>query len=627
MSFRTRLILCFSLIVLVPVAVVALGLTRIADEWRTTRTDAGLTTGAQTALSVFGDKLAAAADDARAAGRDEALGASLRSGDAGAAQRAVGRLARELDLAALSVRGPSGHTLASVGEAGAPGAAEVAVRGPGGLLGQVRATALRPDRYVAQVSALTGDDVALVQGRRIIAATAELSVADLPNGEDTADVELPAGESRALTAVPRGAGPGVRVAVLGPRSSSGLDTSRPLLIAGGVGLFALAVLFILLLVRTLQGQVREMLTAARRIGGGDFTRRVPVEGDDELAGLAREFNTMSERLGEQMAELRSQGAELERSVRRIGEAFAAGLDRKAVLEVAADAALAACDAESARVLLTGAVSMKAEAGQSLAGDLGGAIREAEERALSGGVAAESARGAAFALAQPLPGAGAARARRGLMTIARTGAPFDGAQREMLRYLAGQAAVPLENIELSELVSEGAITDAVTGLPDSRRLRELLADEVERAERYGHELALVVLGVDHPAGISERNASSRADEVLRDVARIVDDASRGVGKPGRWGAGELAVVMPETGVDGALELAERIRTAIEQARIPLSERPGTQRVTASLGIAALARFGGTADGLIAAAGAALDRARARGGNRTEATARAARAAPP
>src|SRR4051812_9497886 len=93
-SFRTRLILCFALIVLVPVAVVALGLTRIADDWRNTRTDAGLTPSGETALAVFGDKLAGASAAAKAAGRDPALGRSLRSGDAQSAQRAVHRLAR-----------------------------------------------------------------------------------------------------------------------------------------------------------------------------------------------------------------------------------------------------------------------------------------------------------------------------------------------------------------------------------------------------------------------------------------------------------------------------------------------------------------------------------------------------
>jgi two-component system, cell cycle response regulator len=626
-SFRTRLILFFALIALVPMVVVALPLTPFADGWRTARADARLNASAETALRVFGEKLAAAAADARAAGRDEVLAASLRGHEPRPAQGAVERLARELDLAALSAQTPSGRTLASAGEANAPGASEVAVRGPGGLLGRVRAATLRPDRYVAQVGRLTGSEVALLRGDRVLGATVGFAAADLPAGEGTSDIELPTGESRAMTAIPDGPDPAVRVAVLRPSDSWGLATSRPLVIAGLVAFFALALFFVVLLVRALQGQVREMLAAARRIGGGDFSHRVPVEGDDELAGLAREFNTMSGRLGEQMAELRLQRAELERSVRRIGESFAAGLDREALLEVAADTALAACDADSARVVLTGPGRMDAVAGEHPAGALGEAVREAEGRALRRGTSAESAGEGAFALAQPLPAVRGARGRRAVMTIARVGAPFDGGQREMLRYLAGQVAVSVENIELHELVSEDAVTDEVTGLPDGARMRQLLEDEVERAERYGHDVSLVLLGVDDLRRVTERHGSSQADEVLREVARILGESSRGAGEPGRWGAEELAVVLPETGVDGALELAERLRTVIEQTRIPLVGPSGTGPVTASLGIAALARFGGGADHLVAGASAALDRARARGGHRVEVAARFAHAARP
>jgi diguanylate cyclase (GGDEF)-like protein len=621
-SFRSRLILFFALIAVLPVMVVALPLTRVAEESRTARTDADLTAGAETALLVFGDKLAAAAAAARAAARDDALAASLRSRNARAAQRATDRLVRELDLVALSARTPSGRKFARAGEPGGPGGFEVAVRGPGGLLGHVRAATLRPDRYVTRVSTLTGSEVALLRSGRVVATTAELASADLPEGEGAADIELSAGESRVVTAVPEGAGPDIRVAVLGPKASSELAVSQPLVIAGLLAFFALALFFVVLLVRALQGQVRAMLAAARRIGGGDFSHRVPVEGDDELAGLAREFNTMSERLAGQMAELRDRRSELERSVRRVGEAFAAGLDREALLEVAADAALAACDADSVRVTLTGPARIDAEAGDRPAAELGEAIREAGERALRDAASADCIRGNAFALAQPLPAHGA-RGRRAVMTIVRMGGPFDASQREMLRYLAGQTAVSLENIELQELVFAETVTDEVTGLLDSRRVRGLLEDEVDRAQRYGHELSLVLLGVD---GL-RRNGSTHAENALREVGQILDESFYPAGKPGRWGAQEFAVVLPETGVDGALELAERVRTAIEQARIPLPQRSGTAPLTASLGIATLPRFGGGVDGLLSVARTALDRARAGGGNRTEATGGATHAARP
>ena len=181
---------------------------------------------------------------------------------------------------------------------------------------------------------------------------------------------------------------------------------------------------------------------------------------------------------------------------------------------------------------------------------------------------------------------------------------------MLRYLAGQASVSLENIELNELVSADAVTDALTALPDAPRLRELLEAEVARAERYGHDLSLLLVAVDD-LGRGSRPASTPADAVLREAARIVDECSHGMERPGRWGSGELAVVVPETGVDGAFELAERIRGAIELAELPLTEHRGDESATASVGIGTLARFGGTADRLVQAAGAAARQGQSHG----------------
>ena len=440
MSFRTRLIVFFSLIVLVPVTVVAFGLTRVADESRTASTDAALTTSAQAALSLFGDELHAATRGASEAGRDPELAAALRGRDPAAAERAARRLARDEKLAGLAVLTPAGGELASVGAPAAATAVDVAVRGAGGPLGRVRAAAVSPEEYVSHVSALTGGGAALLEGDRVLASTEPVEA-----GED----------SRTLTATPDGAPPDVRVVVIRPLESAGFDASRPPLVAAAIAFLVLGLLLVVVLVRALGGQVRQMLSAAHRIGGGDFSQRVPVQGNDELAGLAREFNTMSERLGAQMDELRSQRLELDLAGRRIGEAFAAG-DRRSLLEVAADTAMSTCGADAARVVLTGATAGEIEAGDVSAPGRDDAMRAAESGALRDGVWAESSAGDAFAVAQPLPGARGTRARAAI-TVARAGRPFDAGEREMLGYLAEKLSVPLGKIELDELVLERAGT--------------------------------------------------------------------------------------------------------------------------------------------------------------------------
>lgn len=449
-SFRTRLILFFALIVLVPMVVVALGLAHVADESRDARADATLTAGADAALGLYAQALRSASGSARSAGRDAQLARALRAGDRESAQRAVERLARRLDLSSLSARERSGRVLAATGPPPAA-PAEVTIDGANRNLGSVTAATLSPQRYVDRVRSLTGSEVALLRGNRVAASTVPLASADLPAGEGSSDAELAGGEARTLTTAPDGAPPDVRLAILTPRASSGLATSRPALIAAAIAFLALGLACVVLLVRALGGQVREMLAAAHRIGGGDFSHKVPVTGNDELAGLAREFNTMSDRLGRQMEELRSKSTELERSVKRTGEAFAAGRDRLSVLQVAADAALSACDAHAARAMMTGAPPIEAAAGDHFSAPLDEALRKVEDDVLRDRVSAEGGAAGVFAFAQPVPGARGTGGRRAVMAVARAGSPFDSAERETLRYFAGQVAVALENIELHELV--------------------------------------------------------------------------------------------------------------------------------------------------------------------------------
>ena len=131
-----------------------------------------------------------------------------------------------------------------------------------------------------------------------------------------------------------------------------------------VAFFAVALVFVALLLRALGGQVAAMLDAARRIGQGDFSHKVPVVGKDEMAGLASEFNKMSDRLKTQMDELRRQQIEIDRSVSRIGEAFASGLDRQALLQVVVETSLAACRAEYGTIVLSGRDGARGRGGRA-----------------------------------------------------------------------------------------------------------------------------------------------------------------------------------------------------------------------------------------------------------------------
>jgi diguanylate cyclase (GGDEF)-like protein len=107
-------------------------------------------------------------------------------------------------------------------------------------------------------------------------------------------------------------------------------------------------------------------------------------------------------------------------------------------------------------------------------------------------------------------------------------------------------------------------------------------------------------------------------VLRAIGRILDQESRGIDEPARYGGEEFAVALPETGTEGALEVAERIRARIEAEPIASVGGDGELRITASIGVATLPHVAADSRSLVAAADAALYAAKRAGKNRVEAS---------
>ena len=616
MSFRRRLTFFFFLIVVLPMVALAVLVTQLSGESRTGKADARLSAGLETALSFYGDKLDQSRRAARKGSRDDELVRALRRRQSERLGQIARTLAPDLGVASLAVLAPGGRELAARGSDEPVAESEVTMRAPKGALGALSAATISAGDYAKRVEHLTERDAAVLVDGRPIASTIELGGAAMPTSGDASTVDLPTGEMRAVTVPLRGAEPSTRLAVLGPIESGAVVATRPIVGAALILFFAIAFLFIVMLVRSLQGQIAAMLGAAKRIGGGDFSREVPVEGDDEMAGLASEFNKMSDRLSAQMAELRRQRAELERSIRRIGEAFAYGLDREALLDIAAETALAACEADTCRIVLAGRTKAEAEAGVLAEGAVADALRAAEGTALQEGGETDVRKGEVHALAGALTGIHDGHRRLGVMSIARHGPGFGSSDRELFRYLVGQASISVENLDLHELVSEQAITDELTGLSNQRRFRALIGKEAARAERFGHELSLLILDIDDFKQVNDTHGHLQGDEVLRTIGRILLEESRGVDEPARYGGEEFVVALPETDADGAVEVAERIRSRIEAAVVQLTDGSGRIHVTASLGVASTPETARDVRGLIAAADAALYRAKAAGKNRTE-----------
>jgi diguanylate cyclase (GGDEF)-like protein len=202
---------------------------------------------------------------------------------------------------------------------------------------------------------------------------------------------------------------------------------------------------------------------------------------------------------------------------------------------------------------------------------------------------------------------------GLITVARRARPFTDDDREVLRSLAAQATLALENVELHYQIRRQAVTDELTGLANHGRFQELLGAEIEQVRRYQHPVGLIMLDIDDFKSVNDTYGHQQGDVVLKHVAQVLRDSSRETDAPARYGGEEMALILSHTDLEGSYAIAERVRNAIEALRIPRLDRQGVLRITASLGVAASTNR--QKDGLIADADGALYEAKRQGKNRT------------
>jgi diguanylate cyclase (GGDEF)-like protein len=162
----------------------------------------------------------------------------------------------------------------------------------------------------------------------------------------------------------------------------------------------------------------------------------------------------------------------------------------------------------------------------------------------------------------------------------------------------------------------AVRDGLTGLANRRSFDDTLAADWGHCLREGTPLALLLADVDHFKDYNDTFGHHRGDVCLKSVAEaLMGQVFRPADLAARYGGEEFAVVMPMTGLDGALMVAERIRQAVNDLDLPPSPASGTERVTVSVGVAAMIPTAGKSPiDLIEAADSALYRAKRGGRNR-------------
>ena len=192
------------------------------------------------------------------------------------------------------------------------------------------------------------------------------------------------------------------------------------------------------------------------------------------------------------------------------------------------------------------------------------------------------------------------------------ARYSEGEEQRIRDSVGQAAPVLANLRNLAVAEIRAASDGLTGLPNNRAVTDALKRTFAHAAATGAPLALLLLDLDHFKRVNDQHGHEVGDQILAGVGATLRGVLRAGDFAGRAGGEEFAVLLPDTEIDGAVEIAERLCAAIAEISLPGSGAS----VTASIGVAGFPDHASTLDRLERLADAALYVAKRQGRNRVE-----------
>jgi diguanylate cyclase (GGDEF)-like protein len=170
--------------------------------------------------------------------------------------------------------------------------------------------------------------------------------------------------------------------------------------------------------------------------------------------------------------------------------------------------------------------------------------------------------------------------------------------ESLREASSQRELLLRELQRkTEELDRQAKEDSLTGLYNRRFMDERLTEEFRRAERFGHPVSIAMLDIDDFKQLNDSFSHVLADDVLRVIAKILKSQCRGIDVISRYGGDEFLLCFPETSVDNAVKVCEKIRLAVE--RFSWTSLDPALCVTVSVGVAGLQAGSGEKKTLLAA----------------------------
>lgn len=479
---------------------------------------------------------------------------------------------------------------------------------------------------VRELSRATDVDLAITNDGRVIASTLD-SLPTVPSGT-VGRVELGEGMEAFVSEI-QGQNAGIAV-IARPEGAAGFRTSIwiivviiGLLVATALG-YALA--------RLLARPLQRLAEGAREVASGNFDTHVDAGGQGDVAQLAEAFNEMTQHLRGYVGELERSRDELRRGLDRLGETLSSTHDLGGMFAVILDTAAITLQAKA------GAVYLLSPSGRDLRLEVARGYQAPERASLKvgEGIAGRSAAGVSVLLpserdpvspSRPVePAAPTAiavpliRGDRTMGVLALYGRsipePFEQEDVSTLGSFAAQASVAVENVLLHKEAQRLSITDGLTGVWNRRYLQLTLTKEIERGQRFGRPLSVLMMDIDHFKNVNDAHGHQVGDEVLVELTRRAMSTIRGqIDALARYGGEEFVVVLPETPSDGARVVADKIRAVIRHR--PFVEEGNTSvPLTVSIGVASFPEDGATADELIRAADLAMYQAKEAGRDRVE-----------
>lgn len=209
--------------------------------------------------------------------------------------------------------------------------------------------------------------------------------------------------------------------------------------------------------------------------------------------------------------------------------------------------------------------------------------------------------------------------RGVILVDREqgGSPFSEERTWVLQTMAGQLGLALENARLYRTMLTMSITDGLTGLFNARYFYNRLEIEISRARRYGRPLTLFMLDIDYFKRFNDTYGHLAGDDALKHLAAVLKENTREPDTVARYGGEEFCVILPETDMEKAAVLAERIRARVQEMPLRLGHdgKAEAGKVSVSIGMTILCdQDEGKPERLVRRADKALYRAKSEGRNR-------------